>query len=60
MGGKRTGIIAVNIDDPSEIPAIAEPFFLALGADVEIHPAMIPEDLMKAGPAIEAAAAKFG
>ena len=60
MGGKRTGIIIVNIDDPSEIPAVAEPFFLALGADVEIHPAMIPEDLMKAGPAIAAAAAKFG
>lgn len=60
MGGKRTGIIVVNIDHPSEIPGIAEPFFLAFGADVEIHPAMIPEDLMKAGPAIEAAAKKYG
>ena len=60
MDGKRTGIIVLNIDDPSEIPAIAEPFFLALGADVEIHPAMTPDDLMKAGPAIAAAAEKYG
>jgi hypothetical protein len=60
MDGKRTGIIVVNIDDPSEIPVVVEPLFLALGADVEIHSAMVPEDLMKAGPAIAAAAAKFG
>ena len=60
MDGKRTGIIVVNIDDASELPAIAEPLFLALGADVEFHPAMVPEDLMKAGPAIEAAAKKYG
>ena len=50
----------VNIDDPSEIPAIAEPWFLAFNANVRFHPAMTPDDLMKAGPAIEAAAKRFG
>lgn len=58
--GTRTGIIVVNIDDPSEIPAIAEPWFLAFNANVRFHPAMTPDDLMKAGPAIEAAAKRFG
>lgn len=60
MAGKRTGIIVVSIDDPSEIPAVAEPLFLALGADVELHRAMTPDDLMTAGPAIGAAAKKYG
>jgi hypothetical protein len=60
MDGHRTGIIVVNIAEPSQIPAIAEPFFLAFNARVEMHPAMTPEDLAKAGPSIEAAAKKFG
>lgn len=58
--GQRGGYIVVNLNDASEIPAIAEPFFLWLNADVEIQPVMKPEDLAKAGPAIGAAAAKYG
>ena len=58
--GGRTGIVVVNIDEPSQIPAIAEPWFLAFDAKVEFHPAMIAEDLEKAGPAIEAAVKKYG
>ena len=58
--GTRTGFIVVNIDDPSQIPAIAEPWFLAFNAGVEFHPAMVAEDLMKAGAAIEQAVKKYG
>jgi len=58
--GKRTGIIVVELADPSHIPALAEPWFLAFNAAVELHPAMIPADLMKAGPAIAAAVKKYG
>ena len=58
--GLRTAFVVVNIDDPSQIPAIAEPWFLGLNARVELHPAMVADDLMKAGPAIEAAAKKYG
>ncbi len=58
--GKRTAFLFLNMDDPSDLPAIAEPWFLAFNADIEVQPAMIPEDLQKAGPAIEAAAQKFG
>jgi len=59
-GGRRTAILIVNMDDASEIPAIAEPWFLALNAAIEVSPAMVPEDLAKAGPAIEQAVKKFG
>jgi hypothetical protein len=52
-GGKRTAFIFMDIKEPSQIPAIAEPFFLALNAGVEIHPAMTIEDFKKAGPGIE-------
>ena len=58
-GGKRTGIIIVNMDDASQLPAIAEPFFLGLNASIEITPAMVPADLQKAGPAIGKAVKKY-
>ena len=57
--GDRAGYIFVNIDDASEIPAFAEPWFLALEANVDIAPVMTPEDLQKAGPGIERAVKKF-
>jgi len=60
VDGQRGGYIVVNFDDASKIPAIAEPLFLWLKADVEFIPVMAPEDLAKAGPAIEAAVKKWG
>jgi hypothetical protein len=58
--GKRTGILILHMDDPSQLPAIAEPWFLALNASIEATPAMVPEDLAKAGPAIERAVKNYG
>lgn len=58
--GKRTGLIVVDLEDPSQIPAVAEPWFLALDASVDFKPAMNPDDLMKAGADIEAAVEKYG
>ena len=58
--GARGGYFVVNMDDASQIPAIAEPLFLGMGATVQIHPVMTPEDLQKAGPALEQAAQKYG
>jgi len=58
--GKRGGILVVDITDASQIPALAEPWFLAANAKVEFLPAMRPEDLAKAGPSIEAAVKKYG
>ncbi len=58
--GKRTTLLILDIQDTSQIPAIAEPWFLGFNASVEFHPAMIPQDLEKAGPAIEKAVKKYG
>ena len=47
MNGLRTGILIVNLDNTSDMPAKAEPWFLLFDAQVEFHPAMLPEDLAK-------------
>ena len=39
----------VDLADPSQIPSIAEPLFLAFTANVEFHPVMSPDDLARAG-----------
>ncbi len=59
MEGERGGYIIVPMKDASEIPAIAEPFFLWLNAKLEFIPVMTPEDLGKAGPSIGAAVKKW-
>jgi hypothetical protein len=58
--GQRTVFIFLDMQDASQVPAIAEPWFLAFNAKVEIYPVMVPDDLMKAGPAIEQAVKKYG
>jgi hypothetical protein len=58
--GRRTGILIIDIKDASDIPRIAEPWFLALNASVEATPAMVPADLQKAAPAIADAVKTFG
>ena len=60
MDGARGGYIVLNMDDASQIPAMAEPLFLGLGATIQVHPVMTPEDLEKGMPAIERAAQKYG
>jgi hypothetical protein len=57
--GERTAFIFLQMQDASQIPAIAEPWFLAFNARIEIHPVMIPEDLDKAGEAIDKAVKKY-
>src|SRR5215210_5852462 len=56
MEGARGGYLVINMDDASQIPAIAEPLFIGLDATVQIHPVMTAEDLERATPAIEQAA----
>ena len=48
-GGNRGGFLIVNLESASQIPRIAEPWFLYFNARVEFLPAMTPEDLAKAG-----------
>ena len=57
--GQRTPILICQMNDTSQIPSIAEPFFLAFNASVEIHPVMLPEDLAKTASSIETAVKKY-
>jgi hypothetical protein len=59
-GGKRTGLIFFDMADTSEIPAIAEPWFLAFNASIELKAVMNADDLAKAHPGLIAAAKKYG
>lgn len=56
--GMRSGIFLINVQDSSEIPAFAEPFFLNFEASCKFRLAMSPEDLQKAG--LEALGKKWG
>lgn len=58
--GQRTGLLFLDMQDASQIPAIAEPWFLAFQASIEIHPVMVPDDLTKADRASEAAVQTYG
>ena len=46
-GGHRTAFIVFNMDDPSQLPAITEPFFSIMKARVEVFPVMDRDDLMR-------------
>jgi hypothetical protein len=58
--GQRAAFIFLDMQDASQIPAIAEPWLLAFNAKIEIHPVMVPDDLAKAGNAIERAVKNYG
>jgi hypothetical protein len=57
--GQRTAFLFLEMQDASQMPAIAEPWFLAFNASIEIHPVMVLDDLAKAGGAIQAAVKKY-
>jgi hypothetical protein len=58
--GQRTGYLFFEMTDASQIPAVAEPWFLSFDAAIEFHPVMLPDDLAKAAPGIKKAAKKYG
>lgn len=45
--GKRSASFVVDMKDSSQIPALAEPFFLELNAEVQFLPVMNLDDLQK-------------
>jgi hypothetical protein len=58
--GCRSGSIVFDLKDSSDIPSVAEPWFLAFNAKISLRPVMNPQDLAKAGPGIASAVQKFG
>ncbi len=49
QSGQRGAVLVVNIKDSSQIPSLAEPWFLTFEADVEFRIAMTPGELQKGG-----------
>lgn len=58
--GERGGFIIFDLSDVSQIPAIAEPFFLAFNAKLTFSPVMNAQDLANAGPGIQKAVKEHG
>jgi hypothetical protein len=56
--GKRGGILIVDLATPSDVPRLAEPWFLNFNAEVEFRVVMTPEDLAKSN--LEALGKKWG
>ncbi|MET8137592.1 DUF3303 family protein [Streptomyces sp. NPDC005251] len=45
--GNRACYLVFDLQDSSQIPVIAEPFFMSLGARIELSPVMNADDLQK-------------
>jgi hypothetical protein len=58
--GERSGFIFFDMKESSQLPAIAEPWFLAFNAKITLRPAMNLKDLAAAGPGIEHAVKEYG
>src|SRR5262245_32828951 len=58
--GNRCCSIVLDMKDSSEIPGLAEPWFLELNAQVTFRPVMNAADLAAAGPGIERAVKAHG
>jgi hypothetical protein len=58
--GQRCGSIVFDLKDSSQIPAVAEPWFLAFNAKLSMRPVMNPQDLATAAPSIATAAKQYG
>lgn len=58
--GARSGSVVFDMKDTSQIPAIAEPWFLAFNAKVSLRPVMSAQDLAAGLPGIAKAATAYG
>jgi hypothetical protein len=56
--GKRGGVLIVDVAKPSDVPRLAEPWFLNFEASVELRICMMPQDLAQAD--LDALGKKWG
>ncbi|MCF2434880.1 hypothetical protein LV779_09855 [Streptomyces thinghirensis] len=50
LGGRRTALLVLDMQDSSEMPRLGEPFLTEMNAEVEVCPIMNGEDLARALP----------
>jgi hypothetical protein len=50
IGGQRGAFIVFDLEDPSDIPVIAEPLFMEMGAKIELIPVMSADDIQSGLP----------
>lgn len=55
--GRRCALFVIDLQDTSQIPAIAEPFFTLLNAEVDFRPVMSAQDLQRGLTTLAAAKA---
>lgn len=58
--GERCAVLILDMKESSELPKVAEPFFLAFAARVTVRPVMTPQDLAAAAPGFDRAVKEFG
>src|ERR1700684_1791663 len=58
--GERTGYIFFDMKESSQLPAIAEPWFLAFNARFAVRPARKAQDLAGGSTVIEGAVKGYG
>jgi len=46
--GSRGAVFTINVSEPSQVPFVAEPFFLKFNAECKFRVAMTAEELSKA------------
>ena len=58
QSGRRGGWLIVDVKSPSDVPRIAEPWFLKFHAEINFRVCMVPQDLGAAN--LEALGKKWG